>query len=155
MSQLIKRITKKGFTLIELMIVVAIIGILAAIAVPKFADLIQKSKESSAKGSLGGIRSAITIYYSDTEGYFPANNADLIAALTTSARYINAGPRLTVPGNKQNSFNGHTGVDFTVANIVAVAGDGGNWAYNVVANSGQISINCTHKDSKNSDWNSW
>ncbi|MBK8871456.1 MAG: prepilin-type N-terminal cleavage/methylation domain-containing protein [Elusimicrobia bacterium] len=66
-----KRITKKGFTLIELMIVVAIIGILAAIAIPKFAELITKSKESSAKGTLGAVRSAITIYYSDTEGYFP------------------------------------------------------------------------------------
>lgn len=62
---------KKGFTLIELMIVVAIIGILAAIAIPKFADLIKKSKEGSTKGSLGALRSALTIYYGEQEGTYP------------------------------------------------------------------------------------
>lgn len=63
--------TKKGFTLIELMIVVAIIGILAAIAIPKFADLIRKSKEGSTKGSMGALRSALTIYYGEQEGIYP------------------------------------------------------------------------------------
>ena len=63
--------TKKGFTLIELMIVVAIIGILAAIAIPKFADLIKKSKEGSTKGSMGALRSALTIYYGEQEGSYP------------------------------------------------------------------------------------
>ncbi|MDD5688057.1 MAG: prepilin-type N-terminal cleavage/methylation domain-containing protein [Elusimicrobia bacterium] len=62
---------KKGFTLIELMIVVAIIGILAAIAIPKFADLIRKSKEGATKGSLGALRSALTIYYGEMEGTYP------------------------------------------------------------------------------------
>ena len=60
---------KKGFTLIELMIVVAIIGILAAIAIPKFADLIRKSNEGATKGNLGSVRSALSIYFADNDGF--------------------------------------------------------------------------------------
>src|SRR5580658_5411416 len=61
----------KGFTLIELMIVVAIIAVLAAVALPKFADLIRKSKEGATKGNLGVIRAALDIYYGDMEGIYP------------------------------------------------------------------------------------
>ncbi len=53
---------KKGFTLIELMIVVAIIGILAAIAIPNFLRFQAKSKQSEAKGNLGGIFTAEVAY---------------------------------------------------------------------------------------------
>ncbi|HNG46017.1 MAG TPA: prepilin-type N-terminal cleavage/methylation domain-containing protein, partial [Elusimicrobiota bacterium] len=62
---------KNGFTLIELMLVVAIIGLLAAIAIPKFANLVVKSREAAMKGQLGAIRSALSIYYSDNEGFYP------------------------------------------------------------------------------------
>ncbi len=75
--------TKKGFTLIELMIVVAIIGILAAIAIPKFADLIKKSKEGATKGSLGALRSALTIYYGEQEGVYPVPGVAENALTTT------------------------------------------------------------------------
>ena len=64
---------EKGFTLIELMIVVAIIGILAAIAIPRFADMLEKAREGSTKGNLGTIKSAITIYYGDREGVWPGD----------------------------------------------------------------------------------
>ncbi|MBN1384203.1 MAG: type II secretion system protein [Elusimicrobia bacterium] len=77
-----------GFTLIELMVVVTIIGILAAISVPKMADLIYKSKEGATKGALGTLRSAITIYYAELEGLYPwainedgtraVNNEDIV-----------------------------------------------------------------------------
>ena len=84
----------KGFTLIELMIVVAIIGILAAIAVPKFADLIRKSNEGATKGNLGAIRSALSIYFGDNDGMYPAGTDAADAALATNLvrKYINGIP---------------------------------------------------------------
>src|ERR1700757_3818100 len=75
---------KSGFTLIELMIVVAIIGILAAIAIPRFAEMIRKSAEGSSKGNLGAIRSALSIYYGDMEGQFPSD----LQYLTVNTKYL-------------------------------------------------------------------
>jgi len=60
---------KKGFTLIELMIVVAIIGILAAIAIPNFLKFQSKSKQSEAKGNLKGIYTAETAYFGEQNTY--------------------------------------------------------------------------------------
>jgi type IV pilus assembly protein PilA len=60
---------KKGFTLIELMIVVAIIGILAAIAIPNFMNYQCKAKQSEAKSSLGNIRTAQEAYFAEYDTY--------------------------------------------------------------------------------------
>ena len=57
--------SKKGFTLIELMIVVAIIGILAAIAIPNFLKFQAKSKQSEAKSNLGAIFTGELAYYGE------------------------------------------------------------------------------------------
>ena len=65
------RHAKGGFTLVELMIVVAIIGILAAVAIPKFAQMLEKSREGATKGNLGAIRSAASNYYADQQGQYP------------------------------------------------------------------------------------
>ena len=59
----------KGFTLIELMIVVAIIGILAAIAIPNFMNYQCKAKQSEAKSNLGNIRTAQEAYYAEKDSY--------------------------------------------------------------------------------------
>ncbi|HEX8042740.1 prepilin-type N-terminal cleavage/methylation domain-containing protein [Candidatus Deferrimicrobium sp.] len=61
--------SKKGFTLIELMIVVAIIGILAAIAIPNFLKFQAKSKQSEAKTNLGAIYLGETAFFGENNGY--------------------------------------------------------------------------------------
>ena len=146
MSKLLKRAAERGFTLIELMIVVAIIGILAAIAIPKFADLITKSKESSAKGSLGAVRSAVSIYYSDTEGIFPS---DLAVGLTTANKYLDQVPAVTIPAVSQQGNPGHQ----NLAAIATVFANAGGWYYN--SSVGVVTIACSDRDTKGSTWSTW
>jgi type IV pilus assembly protein PilA len=73
---------QQGFTLIELMIVVAIIGVLAAIAIPSYQDYIARSQMSEAMTLAGGSKTAVAETYANT-GAWPASNADAgIAAAT-------------------------------------------------------------------------
>jgi type IV pilus assembly protein PilA len=69
MLSMLKKKNTKGFTLIELMIVVAIIGILAAIAIPNFLKFQAKSKQSEAKTNLKAIYTAETGYYGENNTY--------------------------------------------------------------------------------------
>ncbi len=68
-------INQKGFTLIELMIVVAVIGVLAAVALPQYQKYIGKSEAASALATLSGLRTNIEAYtleqgsFPDTETY--------------------------------------------------------------------------------------
>jgi prepilin-type N-terminal cleavage/methylation domain-containing protein len=71
------RRNEKGFTLVELMIVVVIIGILAAIAIPKFSNMIGKTKTAEAKTILGSIIQLETTYWNTNSSYvnFTAGNS--------------------------------------------------------------------------------
>jgi prepilin-type N-terminal cleavage/methylation domain-containing protein len=146
-----KKRAMRGFTLIELMIVVAIIGILAAIAIPKFADLVNKSKESSVKGSLGAIRSAISIYYSDMEGSFPAVDS-LAVALTENGKYLKEIPSIILP----NPANHTTSTDAILAG--GAPDDASGWYYagpTAGTLAGHFAVNCTHTDTRSSVWSAW
>lgn len=68
-----KKKAQAGFTLIELMIVVAIIGILAAIALPAYQDYTKRSHVSEGLSLAGGIKAAASEYFA-SRGAWPANN---------------------------------------------------------------------------------
>src|SRR3569623_2971558 len=65
MEQGMKMKTQKGFTLIELMIVIAIIGILAAIAIPAYQDYVIRSQVSEALSLADGSKTAVAEFYSN------------------------------------------------------------------------------------------
>ena len=69
-----KRSLQKGFTLIELMIVVAIIGILAAVALPAYQDYTKRARVSEALSLMSGAKASVTEYYS-TNNTWPSGNA--------------------------------------------------------------------------------
>jgi prepilin-type N-terminal cleavage/methylation domain-containing protein len=154
-----------GFTLIELMIVVAIIGILSAIAIPKFADLIRKSNEGATKGNLGSLKSAISIYYGEMEGWFPVPTASgdstvagsLGTVLTMeNGKYIKEMPNayctpFHIKGSK---------VTMGISSANETSSFPGRWGYKsdndgIGRNWGDIWVNCTHTDSKESVWGSY
>ena len=80
---------QQGFTLIELMIVVAIIGILAAIAIPAYQDYTARAQMSEAMSLASGVRTSVSEYYQNT-GDFPANNASAGVAEATdiTGKYV-------------------------------------------------------------------
>ena len=78
--------TQQGFTLIELMIVVAIIGILAAIAIPAYQDYLGRSQASEAPALLGGLKAPIAEFYS-LNGTPPVM-ADLGTNIVTTGDYV-------------------------------------------------------------------
>lgn len=87
---------QQGFTLIELMIVVAIIGILSAIAIPNFMTFRLKAKTSEAKANLGSIRTCEEAYKAEYDTYYgpitayPATPGAASQAWTTAATAFSA-----------------------------------------------------------------
>jgi prepilin-type N-terminal cleavage/methylation domain-containing protein len=142
--------SSSGFTMIELMIVVAIIGILSAIAMPRFADMIEKSREGGTKGNLTGMRSAQCIYYADQTGIWP-ETLDT-ASIFKYSLYLDRVPEVKVTGRFDASRE--SGMPLGPRGKTVIMGDArvgpreqsSGWLYDSVV--GRAYVNSTLRDSK-------
>ncbi len=112
LSVLKKRVkAKKGFTLIELMIVVAILGILAAIAIPTYMDYTKRAKVSEAISLLSGMANAIAEYHT-SYGSMPTSIDDIGGGKTS--RYVTS---MTWGGRETYGNNTYCSINATLGNI--------------------------------------
>lgn len=141
----------KGFTLIELMIVVAIIGILAAVAIPRFAEMLEKAREGATKGNIGAIKSAITIYYGDNEGVWP-NDLD-VSSTVKFKKYLDRMPIVKVTHGFDKTTGTLSGTSNAVVYVTAKPADSSTdtdgWAYATAGeDEGNVWVNNGATDTK-------
>jgi type IV pilus assembly protein PilA len=120
---------QKGFTLIELMIVVAIIGILAAIAIPAYSDYTKRAKVTELVTAGSACKASVSEYF-QSQGAFPADLNEAGCSSTATDK-ISA---ITLTG---------AGVITVASNIAGVAGNYVLVPTETVANSGVLEWSCT------------
>jgi prepilin-type N-terminal cleavage/methylation domain-containing protein len=107
-------ISRKGFTLIELMVVVFIVGILAAVAIPIMRGRIDAAKWSEGRAGAGSIRTAARAYCAEKGPAYPYGAGDDLAAIGFEATDLEG--RYFSQSDYSIVFNGYEDYDITVTN---------------------------------------
>lgn len=117
--------TRKGFTLIELLIVVVIIGILAAIAIPKFANTKEKAYLASMKSDLRNMATTEESYFADNQVYIAGPASNTTAGTTSLYGFVpSTGVTLTAAasgGTGWSATTSHSATTKTCAIFIGVA----------------------------------
>jgi type IV pilus assembly protein PilA len=128
---------QKGFTLIELMIVVAIIAILAAIAIPAYQDYLIRSQVSEGAVLADGAQTAVAEFYSN-KGIFPTGNggAGVATAASIQGKYVSKVTVLANTGVVQATFSNVAPQVGNTALNAAILG------FSPVTNGGSLAWHC-------------
>ena len=118
------RSSRKGFTLIELLIVVVIIGILAAIAIPKFASTKEKAYLASMKSDLRNVATTQEGYFADNQAYFSGTAVNQGTTQTPQQGFVpSAGVSLAATatgGSGWSAIASHTATTKTCSIFIGV-----------------------------------
>ncbi len=138
---------KGGFTLVELLVVIVVLAILAAIVLPKFVDSSLRSKESALKSDLKLLRNAVNLFYADT-GYYPAQLSDLTSTAAPAKGVDSAGAQKDI-----------TATDYHGPYLQEVPDDpvsAAAFTYNTTApNVGEVTSSATGNATDGTAYSSW
>ncbi len=124
-----------GFTLIELVIIIVVLGILAAVAIPKYQDMSGEAKEAACRSALGALRSGITIFYANQAVQTGTATWPTLAELETPGVVMAQG----IPPNPYQSESNAPDSIVTGVTKGTIVGTRGGWAY--LASTGEIWAN--------------
>lgn len=137
--------SESGMALMEILIMVVVIGAVAAITLPKFQEALHESREGRTKARLGDLRGALAIYYSDNFGLYPSDEGTPETRLSSVLvpQYLKEMPDVDLTHHHPKKLK----------SVQDRFDDAGDWLYSTLG--GYVAVNCLHEDTKGRVISSW